>query len=111
MLKRIAFTSGLILLAANLSAGEMYMWVDSEGVRHFSDRPPQRGEKAKVKGEVTTDVLRVDRRPPKSPVKVRNNLENTGGSLPAPTQASNEIEAENSQTQTQSNTDPVEDGQ
>ncbi|WP_415896319.1 DUF4124 domain-containing protein [Neptuniibacter sp. QD57_21] len=99
MLKRIAFTSGLILLAADLSAGEMYMWVDSEGVRHFSDRPPQRGEKAQVRGEVTTDVLRVDRRPPRPPVAANNSSGSTSKKPSAPEKPKNEIEAEGDQAE------------
>ncbi|WP_415888306.1 DUF4124 domain-containing protein [Neptuniibacter sp. SY11_33] len=108
MLKRIAFTSGLFLLATNLFAGEMYMWQDSEGVKHFSDRPPQRDEKAKVKGEVTTNVLKVDRRPPKPSVSVKNNSERDGEELSASAQTKVESERE---AANQSNPSPTEDSQ
>jgi len=106
MLKRIALIAGIFLLATNLSAGEMYMWVDSEGVKHFSDRPPQRAEKAQVRGEVTTDVLRVDRRPPKPPVSTKSISESIEKGSSAPTQANSESEAE-----TQNTTNPASEGQ
>lgn len=108
MLKRITFTSVLLLLATALSAGEMYMWQDSEGVKHFSDRPPQRDEKAQVRGEVTTDVLKVDRRPPRPPVSLNNSSSNSES---APTQSNNGAGAESDQAETQKNIRPAEESQ
>ncbi len=34
------------------AAADIYSWVDDQGVRHFSDKPPQGAEKGQVKGGV-----------------------------------------------------------
>lgn len=51
----------LFLLAITLpaSATDMYTWTDANGVKHFSDSPPQssvKAQKLKVQGGVTTSM-------------------------------------------------------
>ncbi|WHI45124.1 DUF4124 domain-containing protein [Microbulbifer sp. JMSA004] len=44
---------GGLLLAANVSAGELYRWVDEDGRVHFGDRPPAHADAKNVSGNLT----------------------------------------------------------
>jgi len=63
MLRYILVCLSVILLMPNAHAGKMYIWVDSEGVKHYSDRPPGDADRKQIKGEVKTGELKVDTSP------------------------------------------------
>jgi hypothetical protein len=50
-----------MLIALPVSADQVYSWVDSDGVRHFSDKPPQGEERLSVKGDISSGQLKRDK--------------------------------------------------
>lgn len=50
-----------MLIALPVSADQVYSWVDSDGVRHFSDKPPQGQERLSVKGDISSGQLKRDK--------------------------------------------------
>ena len=58
------------LLASYLNAGQIYVWTDEDGIKHFSDNPPPENakkikvlkfkEKKEGKGEQSTDIYSPD---------------------------------------------------
>lgn len=63
MSKYILICLSAMLLMQNAHAGKMYIWEDSEGVKHYSDRPPGDTDRKQIKGEVKTGELKVDTSP------------------------------------------------
>ena len=41
-------TACLVLMSLDVQAGELYRWMDSKGVMHYSDMPPPRSEQAET---------------------------------------------------------------
>ena len=39
----------LAILSLDAQAGELYRWMDSKGVMHYSDTPPPKSEQAEIK--------------------------------------------------------------
>ena len=56
---------GALLITASfacaITAGTIYTWTDSEGIKHFSDKPPQGEERLVVDGDIKTGKLRIDK--------------------------------------------------
>ncbi|AWF83066.1 hypothetical protein BTJ40_20820 [Microbulbifer sp. A4B17] len=54
-MKSLYITSifGSLLLAANISAGELYRWIDEDGRVHFGDRPPVHAEAKDISSKLT----------------------------------------------------------
>ena len=44
----VLFVASLLLLPLIVGADQIYRWVDENGVRHYSDSPPEEAEDAKV---------------------------------------------------------------
>lgn len=63
-----------LMLCAPLQAGEIYKWVDEEGVTHYSQQPPPSGEAARVG---------VDRPPDEEIERERREMQETGERLEA----------------------------
>lgn len=55
---RIILLAFIATMSCTASADEVYSWVDSKGVRHFSDKPPQGVERASVRGEISSGELK-----------------------------------------------------
>lgn len=59
------FLSGIILAVAVNSpvstAGKVYTWIDADGIKHFSDKPPQGAERRFVQGDIQAGELKVDK--------------------------------------------------
>lgn len=55
---KVLLLSCLVAYPLAAAADEVYSWVDSSGIRHFSDKPPQGLERGQVKGEITTGKLK-----------------------------------------------------
>ncbi|WP_286238401.1 DUF4124 domain-containing protein [Neptuniibacter halophilus] len=45
-------------LSPTLAVADIYSWVDEQGVRHFSDKPPQGAARSAVRGEVQSKASR-----------------------------------------------------
>lgn len=60
---RLRFGTLIISVAfsCTLTAGTIYTWTDSEGIKHYSDKPPQGDERAVVKGDIKSGELKVDK--------------------------------------------------
>ncbi len=43
------------------AASTVYTWTDKEGVKHFSDKPPQGAERTSAQGEIRAGELKVDK--------------------------------------------------
>lgn len=63
-----------LVLVAPLQAGEIYKWVDEDGVTHYSQQPPPSGDAARVG---------VDRPPEEEIERERQEMEETGERLDA----------------------------
>ncbi|WP_162010844.1 DUF4124 domain-containing protein [Neptuniibacter caesariensis] len=44
-----------------ISAGTIYTWTDSDGIKHYSDKPPQGEERLVVQGDIRAGELKIDR--------------------------------------------------
>lgn len=58
---RIILLAFIATMSCTASADEVYSWVDSKGVRHFSDKPPQGVERTSVRGEISSGELKRDK--------------------------------------------------
>lgn len=52
---------GVFALAPAVQAETVYTWVDSNGVKHFSDKPPQGNDRMQVAGEIQSGSLGIDK--------------------------------------------------
>jgi type IV secretory pathway VirB10-like protein len=46
---RLLLFTALCLFAASLAAGKMYRWVDADGVTHYTQSPPPKGEATEIR--------------------------------------------------------------
>lgn len=64
-MRRMILTSSLLLaLSASAMAGQIYKWVDAQGVTHFSEQPPQ--------GQQSTTVNTSAASAPSAPVEPKS---------------------------------------
>lgn len=58
---RVLLCSCIAVLSLTATADEVYSWVDEDGVRHFSDKPPQGAEREQIKGSIASGTLKKDK--------------------------------------------------
>jgi len=67
-MRRMILTSSLLLaLSASANAGQIYKWVDAQGVTHFGEQPPQGQQSSTVNPSAAPPATTTESKPTPPP--------------------------------------------